>query len=100
MSKKKKQLFLKVIPNIYHEVEAIFSEQMKIKDFLSIQEKILLISTKDTNLVSKGITKIFKKELPKTTQVLLPKGGHMAPVTSPELVNPIIYDHLLNRFNS
>ena len=92
--KKQQQAFLKVIPNIYHEAEAIFSEQMKIKDFLSIQEKILLISTKDTNLVSKEIVKLLSKGLPKLTEVQLPKGGHMAPVNSPELINPIICDHL------
>ena len=94
MKQKQQQAFLSVIPNIYHEAEAIFSEQMEIKDFLGIQEKILLISTKDTNLVSKEITKLLARELPKLTEVQLPKGGHMAPVNSPEVVNPIICDHL------
>ena len=94
MSIKQQKAFLGVIPNIYHEAEAIFSEQMKIEDFLNIQKKILLISTKDTNLVSKEIARLLATELPELTEVQLPKGGHMAPVNSPEVVNPIICDHL------
>ena len=50
MRKKQQQVFLSVIPNIYHEAEAIFSEQMKIKDFLNIQEKILLGNDIDKNI--------------------------------------------------
>ena len=98
MKKKQQKSFLSVIPNIYHEAEAIFSEQMKIEDIAVLQEKILLISMRDTNLVSKEIANLLERKLPKLKAVHLSKGGHMAPVNSPEIVNPVIFNHLLKRF--
>ena len=98
MSEKKQKGFLKVIPNIYHEAEGIFSEKMCLKDFVSIQKKILLVSAKDTNLVSKEIVKLFMEELPKITNVFLPEGGHLAPITFPQTVNSIIYKYLMREY--
>lgn len=98
MSEKKQQGFLKLIPNIYHEAEGIFSEKMCLKDFVSIQKKILLVSAKDTNLVTKEIVKLFIGELPEITNAFLPEGGHMAPITCPQTVNSIIYKYLMREY--
>ena len=59
---------------------------------------ILLVSAKDTNLVTKEIVKLFIGELPEITNAFLPEGGHMAPITCPQTVNSIIYKYLMREY--
>jgi len=94
MNDKQKSSFVKVIPNIFHEAEAIFSENMSIKEFSKIQENVLLISARDTNLVSHTVVNIMRQFLPSITYFSIPDGGHMAPITSPTTINELIFNYL------
>ncbi len=60
-------------------------------------ERTLLVSAADTWPPLREVMELFHAGCPAWTFALLPEGGHLAPLTRPELVNPIIQDFLMDR---
>jgi pimeloyl-ACP methyl ester carboxylesterase len=55
-----------------------------------LPRRTLLVSASDTWLPLRELEQLFKKGCPHWTFASLPTGGHIAAITRPELVNPII----------
>ncbi|MFL2801628.1 MAG: alpha/beta hydrolase [Paracoccaceae bacterium] len=96
MTPKQQHNFLLVIPNIYYEAQSIFNEKMDLKELNNFQKNIFFINAKNTNFISKEIKRVFISILPEIIHTEIEEGDHMAPIKYPEIINPLIYQHLKN----
>jgi pimeloyl-ACP methyl ester carboxylesterase len=61
-----------------------------VAELKALQMRTLVVSDKATRLPIQEIVRIFATECPHWSFHTLAEGGHMAPLTHPERVNPII----------
>jgi pimeloyl-ACP methyl ester carboxylesterase len=60
----------------------------------------LVVSARDTTRPIVEIVELMRETCPGWDYVQLPEGGHMAPMSHPEWVNPIIVDFIYGRKRS
>jgi len=80
-------------PNFY-EWDAIMDEQTTIDEWKSLAVRTLVISDKATQLPIREIIDIFAEACPHWSFRFIEEGGHMAPLTRPELINPLVREFL------
>ncbi len=76
-------------PNL-HEWDAVMNEQTTIEDWKTLTTRTLVVSDPTTRLPIVEIVDIFAEACPHWTFKTIAEGGHMAPLTHPELINPIV----------
>ena len=78
------------------EWDALMSATMPLEEWRRrTPERTLLVSAADTWPPLRELMEVFRAGCPNWAFALLPEGGHMAPLSRPELVNPIIRDFLI-----
>ncbi len=56
----------------------------------ALPRRTLLLSSEDTKRPSREMVEVLRKACPHWELARIPEGGHLAPLTRPELVNPIV----------
>lgn len=90
----RQQAFMAALPNNFHEWDAIMSMDVAPALWQGIQAPTLLVRAKETTRSIEGIYELLREQCPHWLYQEVPGGGHMAPVTRPDLVNPLIVDFL------
>ena len=82
-----------LLPN-YYEWDCVRSDATTIAEFSRLPAKTLFMHSLDTRLALREIAELFQSACPHWTFVTIPDGGHMAPLTRPEAVNPVVTQFL------
>jgi pimeloyl-ACP methyl ester carboxylesterase len=94
MPEKRRIAFLDSLPPKFYEWDAVMEEQTTIEEFGALTARTLVISDATTRLPIREIVNILAQACPHWTFHTIPEGGHMAALTRPEVVNPIIKEFL------
>lgn len=82
-----------IIPSLY-EAEALSAEDSTIDAYRKIAARTLLMYAAITRPPVYALVDIFARECPHWTITRVDEGGHMAPLTRPDVVNPLIREFL------
>lgn len=81
-------------PN-FHEWDAVMNETTTIAEWeISLPKDTTVISAADTVRSIREICQLFEQHIPKWTHVQIKRGGHMAALTTPDMINPIVANAL------
>ena len=80
-------------PN-FHEWDAVMDEETTVEDWKALTARTLVVSDAATRLPIREIVDILAQACPHWAFHTVPEGGHMAPLTRPELVNPVVRQFL------
>jgi pimeloyl-ACP methyl ester carboxylesterase len=94
MPEKRRAAFLDSLPPNFYEWDAVMEEQTTVEELKTIPARTFVMSAAATRLPIRKIVDLLAKSCPDWVFRTIPEGGHMAPLTHPELVNPIIQDFL------
>ena len=96
LSLNQKEKFAQILKPNYHEWDPVLNEKTSISEWrVSLPKQTCLITARDTVRTIKELTEFFKKYCPNWNFETIEHGGHMAPVTNFEIVNPIIIKNLM-----
>jgi pimeloyl-ACP methyl ester carboxylesterase len=90
MSAKRQDTFLEMLPNNFHEWDAVMNETTPIDEWKRLAARTLVVYAGDTKRPIREIVELFSNACPHWSFVEITAGGHMAPLTHPDLVNPIV----------
>lgn len=78
-----------------HDWEALLASERTLEDWKRLlPERTLAVCAVDTWAPLRAVRDVLRANLPRWKFVELPGGGHMAPLTRPELVNPLVVEFL------
>jgi pimeloyl-ACP methyl ester carboxylesterase len=90
MPEKRRTAFAEsLLPN-FHEWDAVMDEQTTIEGWKRLKARTLVVSDAATRLPIREIVALFAQACPHWTFHTIPEGGHMAPLTRPDLINPVV----------
>lgn len=90
MPDKRRAAFAESLPPNFHEWDAVMDEETTLAQWQAIAARTLVVSDAATRLPIREIVGLFEHACPHWTFQTVPEGGHMAPLTRPELVNPLV----------
>ncbi|MDZ4253276.1 MAG: alpha/beta hydrolase [Sulfuritalea sp.] len=76
-------------PN-YYEWDGVDSDQTTIEEFDRIPARAMMVYSSGARRASREIVQLFAEKCPNWSVVRIAEGGHMAPLTHPDVVNPLI----------
>ena len=83
--------FINALKPNYHEWDPVINEQTSIDDWKNyLPENTTVLSCKKTINSISGIIQILRSNMKKWNFIEYEKGGHMAPLTMPDIINPMI----------
>ena len=94
MPAERRAAFAALLPPNFHEWDAAMGERTTVADLAGIECRTLVMSDPATRRPIRAIAEILAEARPDWTFRDIPAGGHMAPVTRPDLVNPMIREFL------
>ena len=94
MPEKRRTTFAESVPPNFHEWDAVMEEETTIEDWKNLKARTLVVSDAATRPPIREIVTLFAKACPHWTFHTIPEGGHMAPLTRPELINPVVRQFL------
>lgn len=94
MPEKRRAAFVAALPPNFHEWDAVMDEQTTIENWKALTVRTLIVSDKATRLPIREIVDIFTRACPHWSFRSIAEGGHMAPLTHPEIINPIVCEFL------
>lgn len=80
-------------PN-YYEWDSVDSDQTTIDELDGIPAKAMMVYSSGARRASREIAHLFEEHCRNWSVVRIGEGGHMAPLTHPHVVNPLIADFL------
>ena len=83
------------MPGVMPQWQAAFAEPESLQVFDGLSMPVQLVSGADSTLAARAVTRLIGSALPHAVMQELPACGHMAPVTAPERVNPVIEQFLM-----
>ena len=83
------------MPPTLREVYAVIYDEIPTADFAHLKAPTLLMYDPQTPKPAQHVIKHYKRLFPHCTWHTFDGLGHLAPIHSPEQVNPIIMKHLL-----
>jgi pimeloyl-ACP methyl ester carboxylesterase len=90
MPEKRRAAFAESLAPNFHEWDAVMDEQTTIEGWKNLKARTLVVSDAATRLPIREIVALFAKTCPHWTFHTIPEGGHMAPLTRPDLINPVV----------
>jgi len=94
MPPKRRAVFAASLPPNVHEWDALLSEVTPVERWRDLGAETLLVCDPHTRLPTREIGDIFARACPRWTLHTLCSAGHMAPLTRPDLVNPLVREFL------
>jgi pimeloyl-ACP methyl ester carboxylesterase len=90
MPEARRAAFAALLPPNFHEWDAAMGEATTVEDLAALRCRTLVMSDPATRRPIRAIAEILAQACPQWTFLDIPAGGHMAPLTRPDLVNPMI----------
>jgi pimeloyl-ACP methyl ester carboxylesterase len=90
MREERRQSMLTMLPAVVHEWDMATTNARPLEGWRTITAPVHLIHAADTRAPAREIVKLLGSRYPDWHVHTVPSGGHMAPVTRPDLVNPLI----------
>ena len=90
----RREVFCAALPNNYHEWDSIMGMPADESSWLSIDANTLYMRSRQTVNSIRGIYEVLQGIRPDWEFLTIEDGGHMAPMTHPDIVNPHIIDFL------
>ncbi|MDE1953306.1 MAG: alpha/beta hydrolase [Betaproteobacteria bacterium] len=94
MPEKRRAAFADSLPPNFYEWDAVMGEETTVEEWKELPARTLVVSDAATRLPIREIVAILAKACPHWTFHTIPEGGHMAPLTRPELINPVVRQFL------
>jgi len=94
MPEKRRAAFASAVPPNFHEWDAVMDEKATVADWQRLTPRTLVVSDPATRLPIREIVAILEGACPHWTFRTVADGGHMAPLTRPDLVNPLVREFL------
>jgi pimeloyl-ACP methyl ester carboxylesterase len=94
MPEKRRAAFAESLPPNFHEWDAVMDEETTLEEWCKLRARTLVVSDAATRLPIREIVVLFASACPHWSFHSLPEGGHMAPLTRPELINPVVREFL------
>jgi len=94
MSEKRRAAFADSLPPNFYEWDAVMEEEAPLETWKNLKARTLVVSDPATRLPIREIVALFTEACPHWTFHTIPEGGHMAPLTRPELINPVVRQFL------
>ena len=94
MPEARRAAFTDLLPPNFHEWDAAMGETTTVEHLAALECRTLVMSDPATRRPIRAIAAILEQACPAWTFRDIPAGGHMAPVTRPDLVNPMIREFL------
>jgi pimeloyl-ACP methyl ester carboxylesterase len=95
MSLERQNVFAEALKPNFSEWDAVMNDTMPIEDWARLlPRETLCVHDPKTALSIRGIVALFRQACPHWRYVEVDAGGHMAPLTRPDLINPIVKSFL------
>lgn len=94
MPDKRRAAFIQALQPNFHEWDAVMDEETTVHDWKGLSPRTLVVSDKATRLPIREIVEVLAATCPHWAYRFIAEGGHMAPLTRPDLVNPIVREFL------
>lgn len=94
MPEKHRAAFVESLRPNFYEWDAVMDEETTINEWKTLSARTLVVSDPSTRLPIREIVDVFAAACPHWGFHSLDEGGHMAPLTHPELINPVIREFL------
>jgi pimeloyl-ACP methyl ester carboxylesterase len=94
MPQKLKMRLCQTLDKVILDFRALFNEPTELGDYANITCPGLVLCGEYARGPNRRIAEILGDALPRVTLQMIPRAGHMSPVTHPEVVNGAILDHL------
>lgn len=101
MPPERRNVFAQALQPNFFEWDAVMNEATPVEQWARLlPETTLVVSDLNTVLPIREITALLRRSCPAWTYKEIADGGHMAPLTRPEIVNPLVCDFLANAIQS
>ena len=90
MPEKRRAAFVEALPPNFHEWDAVTDEQTTLDQWAALRTETLVMTDAAPRAPLREIAAMLEHACPHWTFHALTVGGHMAPLTHPEVVNPVI----------
>jgi len=94
MSEKRRQAFVTSLAPNFYEWDATMNAKTSINEWKEIEAKTLVVSALKTRRAFREIVELFSATCYHWSFTQIPEGGHMAPLTHPDQINPVIRQFL------
>ena len=94
MPEKRRAAFTDALAPNFYEWDAVMEEETTVEEWKNLTARTLVVSDAATRLPIREIVTIFAKTCPHWSFHTIPEGGHMAPLTRPDLINPVVRQFL------
>jgi len=94
MNDERRLRVIHILPPLVYEWEMVTADGPTMKEWAAIQAPVHYLYAADTRLPSLALAELFRREIPSWHFHEIPTGGHIAPISRPDLVNPIIAEIL------
>lgn len=86
--------YMKLLRPNFYEWDSVNSDKTTIEAFGRVPATAMMVYSPDARRPSREIAQLFEEKCPNWSVVRISEGGHMAPLTHPDVVNPLITDFL------
>jgi len=94
MPEKRRAAFSESLPPNSFEWDAVMDEETTVRECNAVTARTLVVSDSATRTPIRDIVDIFAQACPHWSFRSIAEGGHMAPLTHPHLINPIVREFL------
>lgn len=94
MPEGRRAAFAQALAQNPHEWQAVMNEETTVEGYAAVAARTLVVSDPATPRPIREIIGILAAGCPRWSFRSVPEGGHMAPLTRPDLVNPIVREFL------
>lgn len=95
MSDKRRYAFVDALKPNFFEWDGVMGEETTVEELKALNTRTMVISDQSTRFPILEIVDILTEACPHWTFQTIREGGHMAAITHPEIVNPIIREFLI-----
>jgi pimeloyl-ACP methyl ester carboxylesterase len=94
MNDERRLRILPILPPLVHEWGMVGTSAPPLEHWARIKAPVHYLHAGDTRLSSRRLAALMQREIPQWRFHQVPEGGHTAPITRPDLVNPVIAEIL------
>ncbi len=94
MPSKRQSIFTEALPPNFHEWDAVMNETTPLDEWKRLPAKTLVVYASQDPKPIREIVQLFMAACPHWSFREIASGGHMAPLSHPELINPIVTEFL------
>ena len=96
MPPERQKTFATLMPPNIHEWDAVLGRMAR-QDWSNIQARTLVVWTRDTKRPIREIVEVLRDQVPNWQYQELHRGGHMFPLTQPDMTNRLISEFMRDR---